>query len=524
MQATMFNLRDINLMASKGISMPVIDRQIDHFITGFPYIRLAKPATVGDGIEKFTEKEVGEYSEYFENKAPAERVVKFVPASGAASRMFKHLFEFQAHYTRDEFGHTLFNKDQGFNSVYFFINHLDQTAFFSDLSSVISRAGMEISRLLKEMDFGTLIGYLLDEQGLNYANLPKALLLFHKYPEGPRTAALEHLVESAAYARDGSGIARIHFTISPEHREKFTALIGKAQPVFESRYDVKFEVTYSIQKPSTDTIAVDESNNPFRNPDGSLLFRPGGHGALIGNLNELNASLVFIKNIDNIVPDHLKFTTYKYKKCLGGYLLALREEIHRSLKILKEGRATTEELTGIASFASERLHIDLPPGLPGYQSAEQARLLFSLLNRPLRVCGMVKNEGEPGGGPFWVSDTDGRVSLQIVESSQIDQHDTHQKKILGESTHFNPVDLVCSFRTFEGKSFDLMEFIDENTGFISLKSSGGKTIKAQELPGLWNGAMAKWITIFVEVPIITFNPVKTVNDLLRKEHLPPDPS
>lgn len=518
----MFSQEDIAQINGKGIRMETIARQISHFVSGFPFIRLARPATAGDGIIKFSGTEIDRYVNHFETKSEEQRVVKFVPASGAASRMFKHLFEFRERYCPDEAGMKMFNSQPDFNSVHYFIHHLEQTAFYSDLCEAAVKSGQDIAGLLSTHDYGAIIGYLLDENGLNYASLPKALLKFHKYPAGSRTAAEEHLVEAATYARDGSGTARIHFTISPEHREKFTALIEQVRPGYESKYKVKLEVTYSIQKASTDTIAVDESNQPFRNPDGSLLFRPGGHGALISNLNELEADLVFIKNIDNIVPDHLKGTTYQYKKLLGGFLLAVKEEIHDCLQKLIQVSPTDDDLTAIASFATSKLLIDLPAGFSELAGGEKARMLYDMLNRPVRVCGMVKNEGEPGGGPFWVAGDNGNLTLQIVESSQIDMNDPGQKKIVSESTHFNPVDLVCSFRDFEGRTFDLADFIDENTGFISLKSSGGKTLKAQELPGLWNGAMAKWITLFAEVPIITFNPVKTVNDLLRREHLPPD--
>ena len=280
-----------------------------------------------------------------------------------------------------------------------------------------------------------------------------------------------------------------------------------------------FDISFSIQKPSTDTLAVDEQNKPVRNPDGSLLFRPGGHGALLGDLNEVDADLIFIKNIDNIVPDRFKPETYRNKKLLGGYLLSVREVITTFLSTIKTRPATREELAGMLLFSKKNLFIDFPEDLPSLPPREQTEILFSLLNKPIRVCGMVKNEGEPGGGPFWVKGQDNTLSLQIVEASQVDPGDPLQKSILSASTHFNPVDLVCCTRDFEGNTFDLTQFVDENTGFISLKSTGGRTLKAQELPGLWNGAMAKWITLFIEVPVITFNPVKTVNDLLRKEHI-----
>jgi hypothetical protein len=515
----MFSQQDLTQISLKGMDLQVIQKQIDHFVTGFPFIQLVRPASAGDGILKFDQEQLEFYTGYFEKKLPALKVVKFVPASGAASRMFKHLFEFRELYKPDEAGKILFLKDQGANSVHYFIMHLEQTAFFKDLSAVIETSGSSIGQLLESRDYGAIIDAVLSVNGLNYSNLPKALLKFHQYQDGSRTAAEEHLVEAAAYTKDHANTARIHFTISPEHRDRFTELFTKVKSFYESKFGVKFEISFSIQKPSTDTIAVDETNQPVRNPDGTLLFRPGGHGALLENLNEIDADLIFIKNIDNIVPDRLKSTTFQYKELLGGYLLFLKESISGFLQNFRDHEATHMKINEVVAFAREELFLDMPHDFNSYPVNDQVDLLARMLNRPIRVCGMVKNEGEPGGGPFWVKGDDGTFSLQVVESSQIDLKDHQQKAIADRSTHFNPVDLVCSTKTFEGTPFDLKEFIDENTGFISLKSSGGKTLKAQELPGLWNGAMAKWITIFIEVPVITFNPVKTVNDLLRNEHL-----
>ena len=515
----MFNQQDFNQIANKGMDMQVIQKQIDHFVAGFPFIRLARPAVAGDGILKFNDEDQQFYLKYFEDKLPSLQVVKFVPASGAASRMFKHLFEFREQYSPDVAGLALLVKDQGFNSIFYFITHLKEIAFYNDLCAVVANSGETIEQLIENEEYATIIGHILLENGLNYANLPKALLKFHQYPNGARAAAEEHLVEAAAYTRDAAHVARIHFTISPEHREKFLELFSRVKNIYEESFGVKFEISFSIQKPSTDTIAVGEDNQPVRNSDGSLLFRPGGHGALLENLNEIDGDLIFVKNIDNIVPDRLKSTTFQYKKLLGGYLLFLKETVDGFLVKLKAHHPGPEELHTMAAFAREKLFQEIPQDFNSFSIADQVKFLFTLLNRPMRLCGMVKNEGEPGGGPFWVMDDDHRLSLQIVESSQIDLKDASQKAIADQSTHFNPVDLVCSTRDFEGKPFDLTKFVDENTGFISLKSSGGRTLKAQELPGLWNGAMAKWITLFIEVPIITFNPVKTVNDLLRKEHL-----
>jgi hypothetical protein len=360
---------------------------------------------------------------------------------------------------------------------------------------------------------------ILDHGGLNYSNLPKGLILFHDYPEGARTAAEEHLVEAISYARDRQGVARIHFTISPEHKEKFTELFNRIVGPYEQRYGTRLEITWSHQEPSTDTLAVDENNLPFRNPDGSLLFRPGGHGALLGNLNRLDADIIFIKNIDNIVPDRLKPETFLYKKVIGGFLLEMRGKVFEFLGKAEAGIITEEEISEMASFCMKKLSLPLLPDFDELSQSQKLHFLTHALDRPMRVCGMVRNEGEPGGGPFWVRDRNNHVSLQIIESSQVNQGDAAQLAIMQSSTHFNPVDIVCCIRNYKGRTFDLKRFVDENTGFISLKSSGGRNLKAQELPGLWNGAMAGWITVFVDVPVSTFNPVKTVNDLLRAEHL-----
>lgn len=513
------NQKDLDQIERKGIDPVKIQKQIDHFIKGFPFINLVRPASPSDGLMVFGETERDQMIALFVSRQPDLKIVKFVPASGAASRMFKHLFEFRDKYTEDQAGMQFYLADKGPNSVFYLISHLEEIAFYQELQDLMAKDGFSLTKLLEHKSFNTVIEYILTEKGLNYSNLPKGLIRFHSYPDGSRTSAEEHLVEAIEYTRDNQQVARLHFTISTEHTDIFRKLVAAVIPGLEQKYRVSFEITYSVQKPSTDIIAVNEHNQPVRNEAGALLFRPGGHGALIENLNEIDADLIFIKNIDNIVPDRLKGTTYQYKKLLGGYLVHLRDEIFGHLCKIQSGNLDDGELTRISRYAKEVLHLDIPVEFPKWATNEKADFLFKLMNRPIRICGMVKNEGEPGGGPFWVRDGQGKTSLQIVESSQINLNDEQQRSVVKSSTHFNPVDLVCCIRDFSGKKFDLNQFIDENTGFITLKSSGGMTLKAQELPGLWNGSMAHWITLFVEVPIITFNPVKTVNDLLRKEHL-----
>ncbi|HDP74883.1 MAG TPA: DUF4301 family protein [Bacteroidales bacterium] len=511
----MYTRHDIEQMQQKGITPEMVEAQIQSFKKGFPFMNIVKPATVGDGIIKLDSDEqdnlIGIYRDFDGSK------VKFVPASGAASRMFKQLYEFQSDYPVK--GLDCFN-DKGFNTIYTFFDRIKHFPFYDKLYNELWMQGYKMDELIERKDYMPIVNTLLGPDGLNYGNLPKALLLFHKYGDIARTAMEEHLVEGAQYARDWHGNVNIHFTVSPEHIAGFEQLIERVKSYYENHYEVTLNITYSVQKPSTDTIAVDMDNNPYRNDDGSLLFRPGGHGALIENLNDLSYELVFIKNIDNVAPDHLKHQTVRYKKALAGMLLSYRGIIFKYLEELNSQTLSVDELNSILEFTRDELCVIPSASLNTSDPEELKKYLFSVLNRPIRVCGMVKNEGEPGGGPFWAVNPDGTTSLQIVESSQIDMNDPNSKAILNASTHFNPVDIVCSFIDFKGNKFNLLNYRDPQTGFISVKSKDSKQLKALELPGLWNGAMSSWNTIFVEVPLETFSPVKTVNDLLRDEHQP----
>lgn len=516
----MFTEKDLLQIKNKGIDQETVEKQIEHFKTGFPFIELTDPATPGHGLHSYSEEEAKALENYFNANKNNYEVLKFVPASGAASRMFKHLLAFRKNFkgTKDEI--SKLEAETDFNSVGYFFKHLNQFAFFGHLKEVLQRDKLSIDELLEKRDYNTILDYFLTEKGLNYAQKPKALLFFHDYPDGPRRAFEEHLVEAAHYATDQNGSASVHFTVSPEHQHDFEKAVESVREKYEKKYKVKFDIGFSQQKPSTDTLAVDLNNGPFRNEDGSILFRPGGHGALIENLNDLQGEIIFVKNIDNIVPDRLREPTYLYKKVIGGLLFKLQEKTFEFLDLLEDGNLTDDEVEKIKEFAHQQLNIFIPPAYRGYEKMERIDWLFNKLNRPMRIAGMVKNEGEPGGGPFWVINEDDELSLQIVESSQIDFNNTEQKEIVSKATHFNPVDLVCGVRNYKGDNFDLRNFVDPQTGFISEKSKDGRDLKAQELPGLWNGAMADWITIFVETPLITFNPVKTVNDLLRPQHQP----
>ena len=512
----MLSPEDHKQLEAKGIPLQLIEQQIQHFEQGFPFLPIVRAATIGDGIIRLSESQIKEAITFYERSLPKKEVVKFVPASGAASRMFKALFAFMENFdgSEDAIESVEGNTEKG--SMGFFFEQLEKFAFNTALDeSAVDQGG--IAGLIERKAYGEIIRLLITEAGLSYGKLPKGLLRFHQYDGFERTPVEEHLVEGANYGKDDDGKVGLHFTVSPEHMDKFKSLIARVKEQYENEYGVKFEISYSIQKPSTDTLAVDMMNQPFRLDDGTILFRPGGHGALLENLNEIDADVVFIKNIDNVVPDHMKEDTYTYKKAIGGVLLSYQERIFDYLDRL-EGSEDAGLLEEVATFLQDELCV--MPAEVEWSGEEKRAYLISKLDRPLRVCGMVKNEGEPGGGPFWALNPDGSVSLQIVESAQIDQNDQTQQAIVQQASHFNPVDLVCAIRNRKGEPYRLLDYRDPQTGFISNKSKNGRELKAQELPGLWNGAMANWNTLFVEVPITTFNPVKTVFDLLRKQHQP----
>lgn len=467
-------------MEEHGLTPAALETQLKNFREGFPFLPVTRAASCGDGIRVLDAAGIEQAAARYDRAKESLRVVKFVPASGAATRMFKDLFEFVREGRRTAVvGELLANRRR--------------FAFWPELRTIVGDDADELRTVEN-----------IVAEGLRYGETPKGLVSFHRYGDEVRKAVEEHLVEGAQYAAAG-GEVKIHFTVSPEHLTRFEALLAEKIPGYESRFGVKYRISFSVQDPSTDTLAVNPDCTPFRRADGRLLFRPAGHGVLIGNLGKIDADIVFVKNIDNVTTDARRGDTVLYKKALAGVLLALQERIFEYLMALEVPGA---ELEPIAAFIENELCVKLPKdyGTP---------LLRRVLNRPIRVCGMVRNEGEPGGGPFWVAGADGLETLQIAESNQIAPE---KRKLMRSATHFNPVDLVCSFRTSKGGRFDLREFVDPATGFISRKSDGGRELLAQELPGLWNGAMARWNTVFVEVPITTFSPVKVVTDLLRPEH------
>ncbi|MDE6046937.1 MAG: DUF4301 family protein, partial [Alistipes sp.] len=455
----MFTQEDLQQIARHGLTPEAVEAQIENFRRGFPFLKVVRAASPGDGIAVLDAAAADAASARYERAVAGLSVVKFVPASGAATRMFKELFEFV-------------NDDRRGKGIDTLLQQIERFAFWPELKAVLP-AGADEKSIVR-----AIVG-----PGLDYGSKPKGLVTFHAYPEGARKAGEEHLVEGAAYAAS-NGVAKIHFTVSPEHRAGFEALLAEKIPAYEKRFGIRYDISFSVQKPSTDTVAVNPDNTPFRQDDGRLLFRPAGHGALIENLNEIAADVIFIKNIDNVTTDALRGDTIRFKKVLAGVLLGLQERAFGFLKALDAGSA---DLEAIAEFVRKELCVKLP-------EPYDAALLRSILDRPIRVCGMVRNEGEPGGGPFWVANPDGTESLQIAESSQIAPADL---PLMKSATHFNPVDLVCGVRRADGGKFDLRAYTDPATGFISSKSSGGRELRAQELPGLWNGAMARWNTVFV---------------------------
>ena len=501
--------KDIKHLATKGISEEKLHAQLRMLKEGFPFLKLEAPATIGNGIIEVTSAiEADSVRIWNEFLASGGKVVKMVPASGAASRMFKDLFAFLNGETKTP--DNAFLKD--------FFAGIEKFAFFPALNAAAIRLyGKSVDTLVKEKRYKDVVAALLNPEGLNYGQLPKALLEFHKILGGARVSLAEHLAEGAAYVADNKGKVRIHFTVSPEHRALVEQKLEEIKGSMERQNGVEYEISLSEQKPSTDTVAALENGEPYRE-DGELFFRPGGHGALIENLNDIDADVVFIKNIDNVVPDSKREATVRFKKIIGGILVGLKQKANDYCHLLEGGKTPApEKLDEIEKFLSHNLNIRVA-GAEKMTPEEKAKYFFTKLNRPMRVCGMVKNEGEPGGGPFVVVEEDGSTSLQILESVQIDLSDKRSAEMLKNSSHFNPVDLVCAIKDYKGNPFDLTLYVDETTGFISSKSRKGIEFKALELPGLWNGAMSRWNTVFVEVSPETFTPVKTVNDLLRPAH------
>lgn len=505
-----FTENDKKQITKHGLDIPELHQQIDLISRGVPFVNLHMAATINNGILRCSDSDKDELVSYYEEKKDDYDLMKFVPASGEATRMFKFLFEFLNNYDPKAENMESYLQRSKDESLRKFALNLSKFPFH-DL--VIQR--MNLLGLTSENDGSGeyLIKYikcLLDADQLNFGGTPKGLIPFHAYEDHTSSPFEEHLLEAIEYASNGSHL-KLHFTVSKKHRSKFENEFNEVTQRMESKTNSKIDVDFSFQNPSTDTIALDLNNFPFRDSYGKLVFRASGHGALLNNLNSLDADIVFIKNVDNVVKQGLLKEISEEKKLLGGVLIKLQKKIFSYLIQLEKDNLSDSEIDEMLDFAKNQLNY-----IPN-SSEEKKEQLIKFLNRPIRVCGMVKNEGQPGGGPFWINDKHG-ISLQIVESAQVDLSNHEQESIFRSSTHFNPVDIVCGLKNYKGESFDLSDFVDHEKAFISIKSKEGRKLKALERPGLWNGSMAHWITVFVEVPLITFNPVKTVVDLLKPEH------
>ncbi|TVZ26612.1 uncharacterized protein DUF4301 [Gillisia sp. Hel_I_86] len=512
-----FSQKDIAQIQEKGLSVKEIEGQIAIFERGNKAVNILAAATLGNGITKVDSKQAEKFIGIYEDLKHNLKIINFIPASGAATRMFKELYVFVENFNpetdalKEYFGRNEHRKLKEF------FKHLEKLPFYEAALSSAKKNHPNFENSSEALQKYVLVKAMLFNPGLELGNFPKGLVPFHNYKEATATAFEEHLYEAGTYAEKNNK-ANLHFTVSKEHLDKFKKEYEAIRTRVEEQTGTSFQIGFSFQDPKTDTIAVDNSNEVFRTVDGELFFRPGGHGALIENLNKLNADLVFIKNIDNLVTASNRDEVAFHKKMLAGNLLKVQQECFYYLEILDTANFSEISLQQITKFLKNKLSLNFSGNFELLPQAEQIHKLKQQLNRPLRVCGMVKNEGEPGGGPFLVEFENGESSLQIIEGAQIDTKNPQQNEIAQNATHFNPVDLVCGLKDYKGGKFDLNEFVAPEMSFISSKTKDGKALKALELPGLWNGAMAKWNTVFVEVPVSTFNPVKTVADLLKPSH------
>ena len=517
----LFTEADLQQMEKLGITEDEARRQLAILAKGQRWTTLERPCTTGDGIAILDPEDQAPLISRWQEGADKGRLSAFLPASGAATRMFAFLQRIRNQVERitlegtaDKFGQA----SDDYREFQVFVESLEEFAFFEPLAEVMGKAGSSLQEKLQLGVYNDILDFLLEPRGLNYSSLPKALIPFHRYSDHYRTALEEHLVESVRTVRDQKQRCRVHFTVAPENQAEVEAHGREAAAKYREHLGVQYELTFSTQSPGTNTLAVDLENRPFRKLDGNLLFRPGGHGALLQNLNQLQGDIVLIKNIDNVVTDERRDLVVLHQRILAGMLLKVQDEVFNYLTLLSSGSFEASDLQRVLDFVVQQLNPSVEEQLRTCGDEEKIAKIFDLLNRPLRVCGMVVNRGEPGGGPFWVKDASGRLSLQIVEQAEIDRSSPEQVTILEGSTHFSPAQIVCGLRDFQGEPFDLNHFADLGAVFVTRKTEEGKELKALELPGLWNGGMAYWNTIFVEVPEETFNPVKTVNDLLRPGH------
>ena len=512
-----YSNKDLEQIQHKGISKNTVEDQVARLKNGMSYSDLVAAATIKKGIESFDDNEIQDFIKLYEANQNDQSIVKFVPASGAASRMFKFLFQFLQRFNPAKQSIKEYAERHNDNLIIPFIEQLKTFPFYNEVMLALKKANPDYDGLSNDQKHLQFVKTMLDDSALNYSFFPKGLLPFHQYGNESITAFQEHLFESTLYAAS-NGKANLHFTVSKKHHQYFLQVLDTIKEDLEQKTKTTFNVSFSYQKESTETVALTEKGEVYRAEDNSILFRPGGHGALLENLNDLDNDLVFIKNIDNIVVSNKNVKVSNYKKLLAGVLLDVQKEAFANLHKLDEGNLTDADFKMIALFLRYRLNVPIVQDFDALAAKEKTAFLREKLNRPMRVCGMVKNEGEPGGGPFWVKDKEGKISLQIVEFAQIDFRRKNQQELVYKATHFNPTDLVCGVKNYKGEKFNLLDFVDPEAAFITMKTQNGIEIKALELPGLWNGSMAHWNSIFVEVPLETFNPVKTVNDLLKPAH------
>lgn len=511
-----FTAQDLEQIKEYGLEISKINEQLKHLKNGIDKTVLISAATNNNGIIRLDPHEFVSKSAFFDAHKANLKLLKFVPASGAASRMFKFLNTFLNEFDIENESINAYINRKKDNELAVFIVGMDKLPFFKEVYKKLKEIYTGFDALPRDFKNYYFIKTLLSPDYFDYANKPKGILPFHVYVNNIATPIEEHLYECGYYSCV-KGISNLHFTVSEEHQAQFEIILNSIKHLVEEETKTKVAVDYSFQKKSTDSIAVNPLNEPLRDANGRLIFRPGGHGALIENLNALDADVIFVKNIDNVIL-HNNESIALYKKALGGILLEIQQKVFSFLEQIENNTFGEDQVEEVVSFFKEKFHREAKEGFDSKNLEQKIELIKLALDRPIRVCGMVKNEGEPGGGPFWVRNANGEVSLQIVESSQIDLDNTQQLEIFESSTHFNPVDLVCGIKNYKGQKFDLTQFVDHNSGFIVEKAILGQKLKAYELPGLWNGAMANWLTIFVQVPLITFNPVKTVNDLLKTAH------
>jgi nicotinamide riboside kinase len=514
-----FSSHDFVQIYQHGMSLETIEIELNHFRTGIPKAILDRPAVVDDGIVRLSDDELKGYAELFDHRKQGLKLEKFVPASGAASRMFKFLNEFLNDFDAENESINAYINRRKASGMSIFLAGIEKFPFYDSINLKLASSHPDFHDWDQDKRHYHFIEMMLDPDYLDFCSKPKGVLPFHNYGGYVATAAEEHLNETVSYANGLGNATRLHFTVTENHQRLFENIIAEVKDKIEKRSGNSIQTEFSYQDTATDTIAVDLENQPFRDSNDKLVFRPAGHGALLQNLNRIDADIVFIKNIDNVIQDHILEIAF-YKKALAGLLTELQQQIFNCLREVESSDISEKSIEAITNFIRYSLNTEIIEDFSKYTIEHKIQHIAELLNRPIRVCGMVKNEGEPGGGPFWVRDIKGNLSLQIVESSQVDLQNMQQAVILARSTHFNPVDLVCGIRNYKGDKFNLARYVDANSGFIVEKNKGGRPLKAYELPGLWNGAMAKWITVFVEVPLITFNPVKTVNDLLKPSHQP----